>query len=368
MHRHRNRCTFEFSERVRSTTIRSIDFAFRSLRQQRRLTIRKIPWSPAVDSFRIPGGESLLSSSLQVKFYCLPRSGTFLSVHEPRPGLLSLHCHLPYRAVSPPRPPLAVNHLTTHKSEMPPGEFRDEDARNSRRPLPCPHSVITAAIDRGNRSDREIAGIPVRLARRDKIGGTEATLDASRGRERAPSGRSSRLEVRSEHLASFLGLLVPGQTRGRTALRAFATKEGGRGDVDGETRRDRRRARRRASANVTSSSPEPQHGGTGEKLRENPAMPTARPASDCRENGAGIQLSGIARLEGSSAPLARSLALSLARSRSPRPSPRYFRLVGRRPFPHRSAVAFPLSRYSLRPRSLPLGCPPGFHHHPRLLP
>jgi len=62
----------------------------------------KFRWSAAVDSFRIPGG--FLSSSLQVKFYCLPRSGTFLSVHEPRFGLLSLHCHLPYRAASSPRP------------------------------------------------------------------------------------------------------------------------------------------------------------------------------------------------------------------------------------------------------------------------
>jgi len=52
----------------------------------------------------------------------------------------------------------------------------------------------------------------VGLARRNKIGGTEATLDASRGRERDPSGQSSRLEVRFKHLASFLELLVPGQT------------------------------------------------------------------------------------------------------------------------------------------------------------
>lgn len=43
-------------------------------------------------------------------------------------------------------------------------------------------------------------------------------------------------------------------------------------------------------------------------------MLTTRPASDCRENGAGIQLSGIARLEGSS-PL--SLRPSTRSSRPP---------------------------------------------------
>lgn len=60
------------------------------------------------------------------------------------------------------------------------------------------------------------------LTRRNKIGGTEATLDASRGRERDPSGRSSRLEVRFKHLASFLELLVPDQTcKSDGALRAI---------------------------------------------------------------------------------------------------------------------------------------------------
>ena len=42
-----------------------------------------------------------------------------------------------------------------------------------------------------------------------------------------------------------------------------------------------------------------EHGRTGEKLRENPAMLTTRPASDCREDRAGIRLSGIARQAGS---------------------------------------------------------------------
>ena len=42
-----------------------------------------------------------------------------------------------------------------------------------------------------------------------------------------------------------------------------------------------------------------QHGRTGEKLRQYPAMLTARPASDCREDRAGIRLSGIARQAGS---------------------------------------------------------------------
>lgn len=97
---------------------------------------------------------------------------------------------------------------------MPPGEFRNEDARNFSAiisVLPVSFDAYRGIVYTENRS-REITDVPVGLARRNKIGGTEATLDASRGRERDPSGRSSRLEVRFKHLASFLGLLVSGQT------------------------------------------------------------------------------------------------------------------------------------------------------------
>lgn len=99
-------------------------------------------------------------------------------------------------------------------------------------------------------------------------------------------------------------------------------------------------------------SAEPQHGRTGIKLRENPAMLTARPASDCRENGAGIQLSGIARLEGSSPP---SLRPSTRSSRPPALLPTAS--------PSSQSPLLSLRHYfpSIRPRH-------GLPRRPRLLP
>lgn len=101
---------------------------------------------------------------------------------------------------------------------MPPGEFRDEDARNSLSALarslaPVFSVLVVSLVVTHAEIDRARSRIPVRLVRRNQIGGTETTLDANRGCERAPSGQSSCLEVRFKHLASFLGLLVPGQTR-----------------------------------------------------------------------------------------------------------------------------------------------------------
>lgn len=257
---------------------------------------------------------------------------------------------------------------------MPLGEFRDADARElgertaftSVLPLFPDVSFVHRGVTRENRSR-----IPVRLARRNEIGGTEATLDASRGRERAPSsGQSSCLEVRFKHLASFLvGFSFLVRVVSRTALRACSRRKRGRRDDATTSARpmpphDGERVRR------CSSGRRPQHGRTGEKLRENPTMLTARPASDCRENGAGIQLSGIARLEGSSAPLslARSLASALFLSLSLTPAISPLFQTSRPPaLPHRSAAVSPYPRCSLRSYSLPLGCPPGFPHHSRLL-
>lgn len=120
--------------------------------------------------------------------------------------------------------------------------------------------------------------------------------------ERAPSGRSLCLEVRFKHLASFLGLLALNCCVERHFARSRRYVRNAH----------RHHARSRATGTTWSTKSEPQHGRTGEKLRENPTMLTARPASDCRENGAGIQLSGIARLERGRLPLFIALTVSLS--------------------------------------------------------
>lgn len=155
--------------------------------------------------------------------------------------------------------------------------------------------------------------------------------------ECAPSGRSLCLEVRSKHLASFLGLVAPNCCAKRHFTRS-------RRDV-----RDAHRYHARLRATGITWSTKSQHGRTGEKLRENPTMLTARPASDCRENGAGIQLSGIARLEESLPSPSRSRC-----PRSPSLSLPSISLSAGGSFPHPRSLP-PCSLPSTRP---PLGSPP----------
>lgn len=76
-----------------------------------------------------------------------------------------------------------------------------------------------------------------------------------------------------------------------------------------------------------STKSEPQHGRTGEKLRENPTMLTARPASDCREERSGDSVEwhrpvrGVASLP-APAVLAHSFSLSLTLPSLCRPAAR----------------------------------------------
>lgn len=196
----------------------------------------KIPWYRSLGKFcrirktrsayrekvpRKPG--SLLSSSLEGQKFTVCLEPFFLSAL----ALLSPHCHLPRRLSLSP---LSSSSFITSRRNR--GASGDEDARNSQRPLsirsPVSLSVSPRAVVTHQRS---IAGnrrssppslshslslsAHVRLARCNEIAGTEATLvDASRGCERAPLGRSSGLEVRLKHLARPFsrGFSFPGQT------------------------------------------------------------------------------------------------------------------------------------------------------------
>lgn len=129
--------------------------------------------------------------------------------------------------------------------------------------------------------DREKSRIPVRLARCDKIGGTERHVGvASRGRERAPSGQSSCLEVRFQ--AS--GVLRCQASRSwsdasRMALRAYATRETWRGNGERETdaTHDGEQVRR------CSSSPEP-------SARKDPRKTARKPNHADYATGVGVIL------------------------------------------------------------------------------
>lgn len=129
------------------------------LRKHRRISADSLRTEGEVEPGSRGGG--LLSSPLEVKIYSLP---FFLSTNRSRPSLTALSFAAPRRfALRPSRSP----HGTT---EMPPGEFRDEDANgNSLSAAAAVPPVLDSftpctAVTRA-RIDRARSRIPVKLAR-----------------------------------------------------------------------------------------------------------------------------------------------------------------------------------------------------------
>lgn len=223
----------------------------------------------------------------------LAPSRIFVSVREsPIPPSLSLSFSLSSSSITHNTGRDSISRTTT---------FNEKDATKTRKlsgthapfPFVSIFSARRAKSDLASRGESWIPGKPARNATTRRVRARDTrqeihdVVDAQRRAaaaaavtelsrsERVPSGRSLCLEVRFEHLASYLVSSLP--TVLPPDLVVFATTE-----VSGAMTSSAQPTPRTITSDCDVPESEPQHGRTIENSRENPTMLTARPASDCR--------------------------------------------------------------------------------------